>query len=1282
MEEFARSQPASFPSVRPDETFLRSEELAFLWGKLSRERGGSVLVHGPRGAGKCRLLGELVRRARGTEVLVLEARTPRTASASFAPFAAIAREAVTWTEQQGSSEWIDPLLQGLEPALGPDGAGAAGPSLERKLVFFDAMRKLLLGIADRTRLLVVVHDLERADADTLDLAQDLAEGFAGEPLEAARPGLLVLSLSDDDQAETATDDLVAELRERRPDDVLFLGRLDLEGLRRYLDSPRVLEKLLAASNGLPREIDELLEALPSNVEELYARRLSALDELSRELLYALALASAPASARIVAEVSGYAHKDVARALTALRDSRILDRSIENGELRFGFARRSNLEATLAAIPEPIATRFHGRWARALLDEPGRPAGARVIAHHLLRSEDPVAGVGMAIRAGEAHAVAGAHAAASQAYGEALPHAKGELRAQILEQLARLAAIRGERREALRRAEDWRAALGANASAAIVFEAELANASGDHDQALRVVEEASPIVSDDAPERVELEIARSEALYQKGRLDEARAGARRGLKLLEANDSARGRIELVNLLGKIALADDDVEEALACFDETLRLAEASGLARAEARALVNIGLAHMRVGREAQAEASLENGIVRATAAGEVSHLAFGHLNLGVLAHQRSELGRALTSYRAALGLFRRLGNKTQLARVLYNLANLSFGVGDLDRAEAYNGEALRIAETGGVERLFAIALALDGSIAAERGDFDLAAKRLREAMIHQRRLGTERPVETLADLAEVELRAGEPAVAAQILAELSASRTKVKSSRIHAKVLLLDAKIKIAAKDPAAVEAAREASQVKCAEDRLLRSEVETTMGRAFLVAGDPDSAKAHLLAADRIRKELAKELPEELRPTFFASRAQLDLERALEDADGTHRKRIESSRSPVDGARPRARSPEWDRRYSGLIGHSPKLLKVFHILDRVARSDSTVLILGESGTGKELVAEALHRSSARSSGPFVKLNCGALVETLLLSELFGHERGSFTGAHQKKAGRFEMAAGGTIFLDEIGDISPKTQVALLRVLQEREFERVGGGKPIKLEARVLCATNRNLLELVKQGTFREDLYYRLRGITLELPPLRERAEDIPELATAFLERHGTETGTPTRALSRGAEAMLARYAWPGNVRELENVVRSVALFADGAVIGPDDFAEYEELFSSVPVLSRANVPLPDPTEPPDPLTREGQPKTLAPRATHATVERASEPSSPEDALLTKILSGDVSLSELKKKLQEEAIARALNESQGNITRAAEKLGMKRPRLSQIINGNEALKRLCQEVSR
>ena len=234
---------------------------------------------------------------------------------------------------------------------------------------------------------------------------------------------------------------------------------------------------------------------------------------------------------------------------------------------------------------------------------------------------------------------------------------------------------------------------------------------------------------------------------------------------------------------------------------------------------------------------------------------------------------------------------------------------------------------------------------------------------------------------------------------------------------------------------------------------------------------------------------------------------------------------------------------FSKIIGNSPKFVQVLDLVSKVAPTRSTVLLSGESGTGKEIIAEAIHFASTREEGPLVKINCGALTESLLESELFGHERGAFTGAHQQRIGRFEMANGGTLFLDEIGEMSQGMQVKLLRVLQDGAFERVGSSKTIQVDVRIIAASNRDLEKDVREGLFRQDLFYRLNVITIEIPPLRERIEDIPLLAGYFLNKYSEINTKNILGFSPEVGQVLSNYPWPGNVRELENIVdRAVSL--------------------------------------------------------------------------------------------------------------------------------------------
>ncbi|MBI4508797.1 MAG: sigma-54-dependent Fis family transcriptional regulator [Deltaproteobacteria bacterium] len=314
----------------------------------------------------------------------------------------------------------------------------------------------------------------------------------------------------------------------------------------------------------------------------------------------------------------------------------------------------------------------------------------------------------------------------------------------------------------------------------------------------------------------------------------------------------------------------------------------------------------------------------------------------------------------------------------------------------------------------------------------------------------------------------------------------------------------------------------------------------------------------------------------FSTEVVRLKVERALElRATRRAKDKIEAQADYLRG--------EIETRYqfADLVGASPLMQQIFSTIERVAATDASVLICGESGTGKELVARAIHHRSRRAPGPFIKVNCGALTETLLESELFGHEKGSFTGAIKRKLGRFELADGGSLFLDEIGDISPGMQLKLLRALQEREFERVGGERTIKVDVRVLSATNKDLKQEVASGRFREDLYYRLHVVPITLPPLRDRRDDIPLLTSHFLKKLAPRTNPAVRHIDDQALARLMAYSWPGNIRELENAVEQALVFAEGNSLNVTALPPFLRDTSSddkldIPRNPQGDMPLPE----------------------------------------------------------------------------------------------------------
>ncbi len=320
--------------------------------------------------------------------------------------------------------------------------------------------------------------------------------------------------------------------------------------------------------------------------------------------------------------------------------------------------------------------------------------------------------------------------------------------------------------------------------------------------------------------------------------------------------------------------------------------------------------------------------------------------------------------------------------------------------------------------------------------------------------------------------------------------------------------------------------------------------------------------------------------------------------------------------------------KFENIIGRSKNMRQIFSMLETVAPSDATILVRGETGTGKELIAAAVHNISPRHNGPFIKLNCAAISETLLESELFGHEKGAFTDAKEMRKGRFELADGGTLFLDEIGDITPSLQVKLLRILQEQEFERVGGTKTIKTNVRLVAATNRNLEEMVKKGEFREDLFYRLNVIPIHLPPLRERYEDIQLLIEHYLKKY-MKTHHKKMHFSKQALELLLEYPWPGNIRELQNTMERIVLICPQGELAP-------EMLNHVLPFNFQKMHMQQPEEP-------------APAPSTVTQEPSTPVSNQDISTLTKS-----SLQDMEK----EAIIKALIEHHGIQTKAAKQLGM------------------------
>jgi DNA-binding NtrC family response regulator/predicted ATPase len=1253
--------------------FGREHELARLEALFASVRDASVgrvaLITGEAGIGKSRVLGELATRLASAGVTVLEGRC-RDAAPPYLPIIEIVEAALrpgTSTAGSPAASRGREVLQALRGrSLPPGGAShpdAGGWELQRASLF-EQVSSFLVEVTRAKPVAILVHDLHLADGATRGLVAHLAETRLGTPeLDRAAGerlwGLVVVTSRERDDAWLAG--AAAEH--------LSLEALDVDGVRAFLQSPEVVAFFAEATGGRPRALEALLETKPADADEVFRARVQRLSPEARALADALAVFGRPAGVDLLRRIATVDGERVGRAVAELADARVATKLIVDGELRLAFLRTADEEALRRALDPAARRRLHASAGTLLRAGLGADAPADelvAVAEHLLRGAAGEDAVDAALAAGERLEITYGYDRAIDLYRRGWATTlRDDVRAQLEARLCDLERLVGDYSAALENAERLRRR---HADAAAYRRlAQLHVLRDELDLGLEALDTASRLARDKA-DRGELQrvhAQRAEACFLAGRHVEAKAACASAVEAFTGDDveSHERRLAVQNTLGKVLLAEGDYPGASELFAANLDEARRHGRAFEECRALYNLGIAQLRLGNAALAQTRYQAALKVAEASGDHRNRAFCLQNLGVLAHWRNDYATALAYFHDAVIAFKTIGQRARLAWLALDLASVYLDLNETARAQAMVDLADRFSD-----RALPVAVQidrglLDGRILARLGQCEAAATRLEavralaaEAADH------ERTIEAVLHLLRLDLERGDVARAAARLDALP----RVTAQATRARTLLAAGELEVArGAGQAARRALLEAAELfHCVGDLEGEWRAHFQLGRAALArpgrpefpaspgspgspgSGDQPEAERRFRLAQVIDARVRERVPDEHRAAHADDRDRRALERAL----GVPRVvRLETALAPKPAL---AAVGEPSRsRYPRIVGRHARLEQMFNLLDKIAPTDSLVLIRGESGTGKELIADALHAGSPRRGAPLVKVNCGALVETLLLSELFGHERGAFTGALQRKKGRFEAADGGTIFLDEIGDISPKTQVALLRVLQEREFERVGGNTPVKVNVRILCATNRNLEQMVARGEFREDLYYRLKGIQLELPPLRERAEDIPLIADALLERVADERSSSDpsvrKRLSPEAVQLLVSHHWPGNVRELENVIRSVSLFADGPIIGVTDFADYTEVFRNWRGIE------PRPPRPP-----------LAP-----SLVRNADGNGPAAApsSWTRLSQEKLSLKELKTKIEIECITEALGRAHGNITRAAELLGMKRPRLSQLI---------------
>ncbi len=1189
------------------ERYERRDELAALTAALrDAERTGErfVLVTGNAGCGKSHLLRTLKSEVRLGGGVVLDGTCgPGVPFGAFAPIIDAAIRFLADVDRVPSDPEGLACSGGCHALWHEHGDGGVPASdrdsQESRMRFFESIRSLLRDVAELKAPVILLRDLHRSDEATLELLEYLFEGVGPWGNEVA-PSQIVRALF----VASAPEDAVARFETLLAPpvaSVLRLGRLDRDGVRAFLQSETVIDRVLAATGGDPEQIEMLLRGQPADPIEVFFEDLDALPEGTRELIEVLAILDSRAELARIEQVS-LSHASVP-ARKALDACSFLRKTVISGSEFFEFSRPRYAEALRASIPRSRRRELHRRCASAL-SESGSAAS-----EHALQAGDVELAIELAVEDARALAAQHAHAEAAALLDRVvrgLEAQEHDVPSRLREALSDLQRACGDYAEALHHAELVLAQTPESTSAALRV-GKLLTLAGTLDRARQVLGDAFETCSA-GPEFGAVATALAELEYQRTRYEETEHWAKIAFDHVV---DARTEIEVRNALAKAILASRSPSDAALLFQENLERAEAADLAHEQAQALTNLGVAHLTMNQGAEARRCFQLAAECARAVNDSRDLAIALENLGVLAHLERNFNDALHYYHESVAIFKKLANRAMLTRVGVNLAVLYQDLGDLERtktlcdfAQHMGGDSLSPVQLGDC-------LVLRARVARLEGGFDRAEEMLDEALIAFQSVGSAKSNRVLVELVQTAIARGDVSTARKIIAEVPGDAEAI----VNARLALATVRVERAA-GGSPLQAARRAAE-RCAESRNPQLQIDSLLAltKELHAAADDAGARNALQRAQELERRLTANVPDSHIPTWSARASRVlmaELEQKVSIAPN-------GSASARTGKRPGG--------FPNIAGRSPRTMELLNIIEKVAPTDATVLIQGESGTGKELVAEALHRKSMRKKRPLVKVNCAALVDTLLMSELFGHERGAFTGAATRKKGRFELADGGTLFLDEIGDISPKMQAALLRVLQERTFERVGGTQSIEVDVRIIAATHRDLEAMVKEGTFREDLYYRLRGVAVPIRPLRERPEDIGDIANQIVSRLTNEN---ERALSLPPEtlAVLEAHPWPGNVRELENVLRSASLFANGTELRPEDLGSLQA------------------------ATQERR------------EDRLSQP--PEEAIYERVRDGEAGLLEMKKIIEKECISRALGDSDGNITQAARLLGMKRPRLSQL----------------
>jgi transcriptional regulator with GAF, ATPase, and Fis domain/lipopolysaccharide biosynthesis regulator YciM len=1155
-------------------------------------------------------------------------------------------------------------------------------------LYSDSQCRLWTKLTEQLPAVLLVVNAHLCPPSEVETLEHLTSYFFADPIEQLTPELQA--------GEQARGRLVYVQGDAPlPIDLSEVATVDIDlsqaaeaSVREYLTDPQVVRRFIDSTGGDPRRLDELVDSLPSDVENFWLFRYERLDDLEQRVLEVLAVADQPLPVDTLQRAMALlqASEYFARSVRRLTDLGFAERKVSSGAVELHIESPEFGGTVCQALGDERRREIHRALAQAALaSDQGEPSAA-FLATHYLAAGDVGAGFEYGQRAVKELMCARAYDRAQELLEALLEHSnEPEETRQIHAQLVEVHSSLSNYRKALSHCTELDSLLEDPAGRAqfACQGGQLLVRIGEYEAALERFDCAADLCGDDPEMRdiwLETKLGQGEAVYAQGRHGAAEERAIEVIEQIEQSREGAGgerrRLEQSllharNLIGKVAVLRGECNKARELFRKNRTLATDWGWDDETARAEANLGLVALQ-------EKDFDDALARLDRARELARSpaairrAYAWLNMGIVHHRRAHYEEALRHYLEGLRASRQEGDEAGYGLAAYNLVTLYQDIGAFDRAltiidhldkrhdDAQQGQFVGTLPTvvyGSIQldiRRYEEALAAFSELIDTDDDSSASSLPAREAALRS---------------VEAHLALGQRQAALRLVDNFEMSDEDATQPQLEALYEL--ARISIALDDgdvEPALNCGRQAARVAKSAGHLRDAlRINFVVARALQENERPEEARALLEAELDELRDRAQRVPAVHRSEFFAVPVHQELVELLRQLKGEVPAEfdIDIGEEPKEAAQREsvdvdaAAFQRWRSRYGDIVGEDPRLHQIFRIVDRVAESDSPVLLQGESGTGKELLAEALHTHGTRTDGPFVKVNCAAFVEDLLLSELFGHVEGAFTGAVSEKMGRFELADGGTIFLDEIGDISAKTQVALLRVLQEGSFEKVGGTQTQQVDVRVICATNKNLEQMVKSGDFRLDLYYRLKGVVIEVPPLRERRQDIPRLVAHFA-RTCCGNNAPKR-FEQDVLRFLASYSWPGNIRELQNFVKSILLFVEGDAVQMRHVQEFGEFFAG----GEIDYELPE----------------IDYDVELADYEEVGETyEDPEDALVDQIIANGLSLANIKKRLELESIRRALIETGGNITRAAEILQMKRPRLSQIVNSTDELLALKNEL--